>query len=58
MHVPRVNIVTFEPTIEHTDGVDVDKATVRPEVAVALNTTGVELNDCAPGLENAMVWLA
>ena len=54
VQVPKVSIVTFEPTIEQTDGVLVVSATVRPEEALAVSTIGVELNGCVPGFEKVM----
>ena len=54
VHVPRVSIVTLEPTMEQTEGVVVERATTRPEDALAVNTTGVELNVCVPGFANVM----
>lgn len=50
--------MTFDPTIEQTDGVMVESVTGRPEDAVAVSTIGDALNVCVPGLANAMVWLA
>ena len=56
--LPVVSMVTLFPTMEQTLGVVVVSVTGKPELAVALSTTGFALKVCVPGLAKEIVWLA
>lgn len=61
VHVPepiRVMVCPLVPLAVHTDGLVVEKLTVRPEVAVALTVTGDCVVVLVVSVPNVMVWFA
>lgn len=57
VQVPAVIMLILRPVIVHTGVVADVSTTVRPELAVAAEAIGVELNVLAPGFANVIVWL-
>ena len=57
VQVPAVIMLILRPVIVHTGVVADVSTTVRPELAVAAEAIGVELNVLVPGLANVIVWL-
>ena len=55
LQVPTVSSVTDAPEIVHTDVVLETKATVSPDVAVAMRLIGVVVNGCDAGPVKAML---